>query len=28
VTDLDSVESYLEGKDPAAVKLFHHFDAL
>jgi len=28
VTDLDSVESYLHGKDPAAVKLFHRFQQL
>jgi hypothetical protein len=28
VTDLDSVEAYLEGKDPAAIKLFHRFESL
>jgi Domain of unknown function (DUF5655) len=28
VTDLDSVEAYLDGKDPAAVALFRRFDEL
>jgi hypothetical protein len=28
MTDLDNVELYLHGKDPAAVKLFHRFQQL
>jgi hypothetical protein len=28
LTDLDSVESYLHGKDPAAIDLFHRFQQL
>ncbi len=28
MTDLDSIESYLHGKDPAAIKLFHCFQHL
>jgi len=28
VTELESIDSYLDGKDPAAIKLFHRFQHL
>ena len=28
MTDLDSIESYLQGKDPGAIKLFQRFQQL
>ncbi len=28
MTELDSIDSYLDGKDPAAIKLFHRFQHL
>ena len=28
MTDLDRLESYLDGKDPAAIELFHRFQQL